>query len=91
MYAENLFALQSYQITKLQACSVKNAPIVVYQKNDLPYMQSICLSYDTSRTQWRDVLSDPEVTANIYCKSRNLPNTDTQNDLQICGNFWVTQ
>ena len=22
---------------------------------------------------------DPEVTANIYCKSRNLPNTDTQN------------
>ena len=25
------------------------------------------------------VLGDPEVTANIYCKSRNLPNTDTQN------------
>ena len=24
-------------------------------------------------------LGDPEVTANIYCKSRNLPNTDTQN------------
>ena len=23
------------------------------------------------------VLGDPEVTANIYCKSRNLPNTDT--------------
>ena len=31
------------------------------------------------------LLDDPEVTANIYCKSRNLPNTDTQNystDLQ---------
>ena len=27
-----------------------------------------------------DILSDPEVTANIYCKSRNLPNTDTQNN-----------
>ena len=26
-----------------------------------------------------DLLGDPEVTANIYCKSRNLPNTDTQN------------
>ena len=25
------------------------------------------------------VLGDPEVTANIYFKSRNLPNTDTQN------------
>ena len=24
-----------------------------------------------------DILGDPEVTANIYCKSRNLPNTDT--------------
>ena len=24
-------------------------------------------------------LGDPEVTANMYCKSRNLPNTDTQN------------
>ena len=31
------------------------------------------------------VLGDPEVTTNIYCKSRNLPNKDTQNystDLQ---------
>ena len=26
-----------------------------------------------------EILGDPEVTANIYCKSRNLPNTDTQN------------
>ena len=25
------------------------------------------------------VLGDPEVTANLYCQSRNLPNTDTQN------------
>ena len=25
------------------------------------------------------VLGDPEVTANTYCKSRNLPNTDSQN------------
>ena len=25
------------------------------------------------------LLGDPEVTPNIYCKSRNLPNTDTQN------------
>ena len=29
---------------------------------------------------WRQpLLGDPEVTPNIYCKSRNLPNTDTQN------------
>ena len=27
----------------------------------------------------RKILGDPEVTANIYCKSRNLPNMDTQN------------
>ena len=26
-----------------------------------------------------DIPGDPEVTANIYCKSRNLPNRDTQN------------
>ena len=25
------------------------------------------------------LLGDPEVTANIYCKLRKLPNTDTQN------------
>ena len=25
-------------------------------------------------------LGDTEVTANIYCKSHNLPNTDTQNN-----------
>ena len=25
------------------------------------------------------ILRHPEVTANIYCKSSNLPNTDTQN------------
>ena len=25
------------------------------------------------------VLGDQDVTANIYCKSRSLPNTDTQN------------
>ena len=26
-----------------------------------------------------ELLGDPEVTLNIYCKLRNLPNTDTQN------------
>ena len=26
------------------------------------------------------LLGGPEVTANIYCKSRNLANTETQND-----------
>ena len=26
-----------------------------------------------------DILGDPEDTENIYCKSRNLHNTDTQN------------
>ena len=25
------------------------------------------------------ILDDPEVTPNIYCKSRSLPNRDTQN------------
>ena len=37
-------------------------------------------------TQTLALYSDPEVTANIYCKSRNLPNTDTLNnstDLRI--------
>ena len=28
---------------------------------------------------YSQVLGDPEVTANIYCKSRNLTDTDTQN------------
>ena len=28
---------------------------------------------------WQCVLGDPEVTANIYCKSRKFPNIDTQN------------
>ena len=34
----------------------------------------------TVRVPWAEILlGDPEVTANIYCKSRNLPITDTQN------------
>ena len=37
------------------------------------------------------ILDDPEVTANIYCKSRNLPNRIRKTTVQICGNFWVTQ
>ena len=28
-----------------------------------------------------NILGDPEVTANIYCQLRNLPNTDTQNEI----------
>ena len=42
-------------------------------------------SFSTQYLRWRIrkflpfILGDPEVTANIYCKSRNLPNTDTQN------------
>ena len=34
------------------------------------------------------LLGDPEVTTNIYYKSRNLPNTDTQNystDYRLLG------
>ena len=39
-----------------------------------------CLKQITlSRNLLNTVLGDPEVTANIYCKSRNLPNTDMQN------------
>ena len=37
------------------------------------------------------LLGDPEVTANIYCKSRNLPKWTRKITVQICGNFWVTQ
>ena len=33
----------------------------------------------TNKQTQRYLLGDPKVTANIYCKSRNLPNTDTQN------------
>ena len=35
--------------------------------------------YFTEHLQPLLILGDPEVTANIHCKSRNLPNTDTQN------------
>ena len=38
-----------------------------------------------------DILGDPEVTENILCKSRILPNTVSKIAVQICGNFWVTQ
>ena len=37
------------------------------------------------------ILGDPEVTANIYCKSRNHPNTDTQNYSTDLRYFRVTQ
>ena len=29
---------------------------------------------------WFHILGDPEFTANIYCKSRNLPNTEMKNN-----------
>ena len=35
---------------------------------------------DSNSPSLNNILGDPEVTANIYCKSRNLPDTDTQND-----------
>ena len=44
-----------------------------------------------TETEVNVILCDPEVTANIYCKPRNLPNTDTQNYSTDFGNFWVTQ
>ena len=37
------------------------------------------------------VLGDPEVTANIDCKSRNFPIQMRKITVQICGNFWVIQ
>ena len=37
------------------------------------------------------ILGDPEVTANTYCISRNLPNTDTQNYGTDLRYTWVTQ
>ena len=42
------------------------------------YMFVYCLIYiNVSFGSY--ILGDPGVTANIYCKSRNPPNTDTQN------------
>ena len=36
------------------------------------------ISVQCTLERTNELLGDPEVTANIYCKSRNLPNTDTQ-------------
>jgi len=34
---------------------------------------------EANYTENVELLGDPEATANIYCKTRNLPNKDTQN------------
>ena len=46
-----------------------------YYENGLNYSQLNAID-----KFWTEILGDPEVTANIYCKKRNLPNTDSQND-----------
>ena len=38
----------------------------------------LCSDYTMKIGQILDILGDLEITANIYCKSRNLPNTDRQ-------------
>ena len=49
------------------------------------YERIICVMTNLYRTHLPNhisrhaLLGDPEVTANIYCKPRNLPNTDAQN------------
>ena len=73
--------------------SLKSLPLVSLSRSS-PFsslIQSIN-GYSLYRyySPW-DVLGAPEVTANIYCKSLNLPNTTTQITVQICGNFWASQ
>ena len=58
---------------------------------DLSLFYRYCFIGITDTGHKMQVLGDPEVTANIYCKLRNLPNTDTEMTVQICGNFLVTQ
>ena len=42
---------------------------------------TVCPSDCVGNGCYYGILGDPEVTANIYCNaSRNLSNTDTQND-----------
>ena len=43
---------------------------------------------DAKRDRDRNVLGDPEVTENMYCKSVLGRLRDLQH---ICGNFWVIQ
>ena len=62
----------------------------------IPFVQEdvsifILWVYYKNLTGFSDILGDPEVTANIYYKSRNLTNQDTQNYSTDCGNFWGTQ
>ena len=73
------FSFSSIKQNIPSVCPRSFDPILVtyYIKTSLPY-SILCTG-------------DPEVTTNIYCKSRNLPNTDTQNYSKNCGDFWVTQ
>ena len=48
--------------------------------------------YNLTKGTCIKILGDPEVSANIYGKSGNLPNTDTENySTDLRGNVWVTQ
>ena len=51
--------------------------VAILQGFSVPLAQSIKTAYCPLPNH--EILGDPEVTASIYCKSRNLPNTDTQN------------
>ena len=48
------------------------------------------IMYSWHHNVFINILGDPVVIANIYCKSRNLLRK-CKITVQICGNFWVTQ
>ena len=56
---------------------------------DIPSLNAI--TKKTLERKWGKENTVPEVTAKIYCKSRNLPIRIRKITLQIFGNFWVTQ
>ena len=61
-------------------CSSHGEPKILVQADRLLWPQKTCTVPTPDRnTKFIGILGDPEVTENIYCKSRNLPNADTKN------------
>ena len=67
-----------YMIVKNETSEMlkKNKIVLFCEVANLQTMVNVSICYVSLGST---VLGDQEVTVNIYCKSRNLPNTDTQN------------
>ena len=73
------FTKKNFTKDKLSALEFVVIVVSMPGHNVIPVIYSARHSIYRDKYASKDILSVPYITANIDCKSRNLPNTDTRN------------